>query len=95
MLANKRPYFWMPFTDTRGYNMNPRLLSSAKGMHYYTPEGRAVLDGTAGLWCVNAGHARPQIVAAIREQAETLDFAPTFQLGHPLDFEFARRLLGI
>jgi beta-alanine--pyruvate transaminase len=87
--------FWMPFTDNRYFKANPRLLASAKGMHYYTPDGRAVLDGTSGLWCVNAGHARPKIVEAIQKQAATLDFAPTFQLGHPLVFEFAQKVAEI
>jgi beta-alanine--pyruvate transaminase len=85
----------MPFTDNRTFKANPRLLASAKGMHYYTPDGRAVLDGTSGLWCVNAGHTRPKIVEAIQKQAATLDFAPTFQLGHPLVFEFAQKVAEI
>jgi beta-alanine--pyruvate transaminase len=84
--------FWMPFTDNRAFKAQPRLLASANGMHYYTPEGRPVLDGTAGLWCVNAGHARPKIVEAVQRQAAILGFAPTFQLGHPLVFEFAQRI---
>ena len=84
--------FWMPFTDNRGFKAEPRLFAAAKDMHYTTPDGRAVLDGTAGLWCVNAGHCREPIVAAIREQAGKMDFGPTFQLGHPLAFEFATRV---
>jgi beta-alanine--pyruvate transaminase len=84
--------FWMPFTDNRYFKANPRLLASAKGMYYQTPEGREILDGTAGLWCVNAGHSREPIVEAIREQAGRLDFAPTFQLGHPLAFKVASRV---
>ena len=87
--------WWMPFTDNRYFKANPRLLAAAKDMHYFTPEGRPVLDGTAGLWCVNAGHTRESIVAAIRETAGRLDFAPTFQLGHPLAFQLAARLAGI
>jgi beta-alanine--pyruvate transaminase len=83
---------WMPFTDNRYFKANPRLLASARGMYYATPDGRRILDGTAGLWCVNAGHGRDAIVAAIREQAGELDFAPTFQLGHPLAFKLAARL---
>lgn len=84
--------FWMPFTDNRYFKANPRLLASARGMYYQTAEGRQVLDGTAGLWCVNAGHSREPIVEAIREQAGRLDFAPTFQLGHPLAFKLAARV---
>ena len=84
--------FWMPFTANRGFKAEPRLFATAKDMHYTTTDGRVVLDGTAGLWCVNAGHCRESIVAAIREQAGTMDFGPTFQLGHPLAFDFATRL---
>lgn len=87
--------FWMPFTDNRSFKAHPRLLATAKDMHYFTPDGRAILDGTSGLWCVNAGHARTPIVEAIRRQAGELDYAPTFQLGHPLAFEFARRIAEI
>jgi beta-alanine--pyruvate transaminase len=87
--------FWMPFTNNRAFKAEPRLLESAEGMYYRTPEGRAVLDGTAGLWCVNAGHGRRAIIEAIQRQAAVLDFAPTFQLGHPRVFELAERLAGI
>jgi beta-alanine--pyruvate transaminase len=87
--------FWMPFTDNRYFKANPRMLASASGMYYATPEGRRVLDGTAGLWCVNAGHGRETITAAIRDQAGKLDFAPNFQLGHPLAFQVAARIGAI
>jgi beta-alanine--pyruvate transaminase len=87
--------FWMPFSDNRYFKANPRLLVSAKGMFYRSADGRDVLDGTAGLWCVNAGHGREPIVEAIRQQAAALDFAPTFNLGHPLAFQLAARLGGI
>lgn len=84
--------FWMPFTSNRQFKENPRLFVAAKDMHYQTHDGRQVLDGTAGLWCVNAGHCRPQIVEAIHRQVATMDFAPTFQMGHPGAFELANRL---
>ncbi|MBB3002102.1 MAG: aspartate aminotransferase family protein [Paraburkholderia tropica] len=87
--------FWMPFTANRQFKAAPRLLESAKGMYYRTTDGREVLDGSAGLWCVNAGHAREEIVAAIAQQAGTLDFAPTFQMGHPLAFEAASKIAEI
>ncbi|CAN5396692.1 aspartate aminotransferase family protein [soil metagenome] len=83
----------MPFSDNRSFKANPRMMASAKGCHYYDETGRSILDATAGLWCVNAGHARKPIVDAIRQQAETLDFSPTFQLAHPLIFELSNRLL--
>jgi beta-alanine--pyruvate transaminase len=84
--------FWMPFTANRQFKEQPRLFTAAKDMHYTTIDGRQVLDGTAGLWCVNAGHCRPQIVEAVQRQVATLDFAPTFQMGHPGPFELANRL---
>jgi len=90
--ANDLDPFWMPFTANRRFKAQPRLLASAKDMHYFTPEGRPVLDGTAGLWCVNAGHGRQPIVDAICQQASVLDYAPTFQLSHPKAFELAARL---
>lgn len=84
--------FWMPFTANRQFKDNPRLFVAAKDMHYTTVDGRQVLDGTAGLWCVNAGHCRPQIVEAIHQQVATMDYAPAFQMGHPAAFELATRL---
>lgn len=87
--------FWMPFTANRQYKKEPRLFVGAKDMYYTTHDGRQVLDGTAGLWCVNAGHCRPLITEAIREQAGELDYAPAFQLGHPKAFELANRLIDI
>ncbi|MBS0449151.1 MAG: aspartate aminotransferase family protein [Proteobacteria bacterium] len=87
--------FWLPFTAARQFRQEPRLLSKASGMHYWTPEGRQVLDGCAGLWCVNAGHARTKIVQAIAEQAAELDFAPPFNMGHPKAFELAEKLVKL
>lgn len=87
--------FWMPFTANRQFKKNPRMFVGAKDMHYTTSDGRQVLDGTAGLWCCNAGHCRPRITAAIQKQAAELDYAPAFQMGHPLAFELANRVVGI
>ena len=87
--------FWMPYTANRQFKQAPRLLSEAKGMFYKTPDGREVLDGCAGLWCVAAGHCREEIVKAVQEQVGRLDFAPSFQMGHPLAFETASRLAAI
>ena len=84
--------FFMPFSMNRQFKKHPRLLARAEGMYYYTPEGRKILDGTAGLWCVNAGHCRKKIVDAVSRGVATLDFAPPFQMGHPLAFEFAERI---
>jgi beta-alanine--pyruvate transaminase len=84
--------FWMPFTSNRAFKATPRQLTSAKDMHYTSDDGRQILDGTAGLWAVNAGHCRAPIVEAIRKTAAELDYAPPFQLGHPLAFELATRL---
>ena len=86
--------FWMPFTNNRDYKTDPRLLVSAEGMYYRDVDGKRVLDGTAGLWCVPCGHAQPQIVEAIATMAGQLDFAPTFQMGHPSAFELAEQLMA-
>lgn len=87
--------FWMPFTANRQFKKNPRMFVAAKDMHYTTADGRQVLDGTAGLWCCNAGHCRPKITEAIQRQAAELDYAPAFQMGHPVAFELANRLIDI
>ncbi|WP_137135646.1 aspartate aminotransferase family protein [Rhizobium sp. FKY42] len=84
--------FWMPFTANRQFKAAPRLLASAEGMYYTDVDGNTVLDGTAGLWCVNAGHGRKRIADAVERQLRTLDFAPTFQMGHPIAFDFAEKL---
>jgi len=87
--------FWMPFTANRQFKATPRLVASAEGMHYTSVDGRKILDGSAGLWCVNAGHARPQIASAVERQLMTLDYAPSFQMGHPIAFDFAQKLAEI
>jgi beta-alanine--pyruvate transaminase len=92
---NNLDAFWMPFSDNRYFKAQPRMLVRAEGMSYFTSEGQEVLDATAGLWCCNAGHGRREITEAIQRQAAVLDFAPTFQLGHPLAFEAAARLAEI
>ncbi len=84
--------FWMPFTANRQFKAEPRMLTSAEGMYYTNDKGENVLDGTAGLWCVNAGHGRREISEAVARQIAQLDYAPPFQMGHPLAFEFAERL---
>ena len=86
---------WMPFTANRQYKAAPRLLASASGMYYTTHDGRKVLDGCAGLWCVAAGHCRKEIADAIAHQVQTLDYAPPFQMGHPLSFEAASKVAAI
>jgi beta-alanine--pyruvate transaminase len=85
--------FWMPFTANRQFKANPRLLARASGMHYWTADGRQVLDGCAGLWCVNAGHGRKEISAAVSEQIATMEYAPPFQMGHPTAFELANAVV--
>jgi beta-alanine--pyruvate transaminase len=87
--------FWMPFTANRAFKARPRLIARAKDMHYFTPDGRKLIDGAAGLWCTNAGHNRDPIVAAIQAQAAELDFAPTFQFSHPKAFELAARIAAL
>jgi len=86
---------WLPFTANRQFKAKPRLLAKASGMHYWTPEGRQVLDGASGLWCVNAGHGRREITQAVASSLETLDYAPPFQMGHPPAFHLANELVKI
>ena len=86
---------WMPFTANRQFKAAPRLLESAEGMYYRSADGRRVLDGTAGLWCVNAGHGRREVVEAISRQAARMDYAPAFQMGHPAQFELASRVAAL
>lgn len=88
-VPNDLSAFWMPFTANRQFKKNPRMFVAAEGMHYTTADGRQVLDGTAGLWCCNAGHGQPRITEAVRAQVGELDYAPAFQMGHPKAFELA------
>ena len=85
----------MPFTNNRAFKAAPRLLTGAEGMYYHDVDGRPILDGISGLWCVNAGHGRAEITEAIRESAGVLDFAPGFQMGHPSSFALAERLAAL
>jgi beta-alanine--pyruvate transaminase len=94
-LTNDLQPYWMPFTANRQFKAQPRLLVGAKGLHYTTADGRRILDGTAGLWCCNAGHGHPKIVAAIQRQAAEMDYAPAFQMGHPKAFELAARVAAL
>ena len=87
--------YWMPFTANRQFKAAPRMFGKAEGMYYWTVDGRKILDGFAGLWCCNAGHCRKPIVEAIQKQAATMDYAPAFQMGHPLAFELANRVVDL
>ncbi|MFN3869318.1 MAG: aminotransferase class III-fold pyridoxal phosphate-dependent enzyme, partial [Hyphomicrobiaceae bacterium] len=87
--------YWMPFTSNRAFKQRPRMIASASGMHYTTPDGRRLIDATSGLYCVNAGHCRPEIVAAIQAAAARLDYAPAFQFGHEAAFELAGRIAAL
>ena len=91
--TNNLEAFWMPFTANRQFKKSPRMLVKAEGMRYWAGDGRQILDGTAGLWCVNAGHGRKHIAQSVATQIETLDYAPAFQMGHPNVFELAARLV--
>ncbi len=94
-MENDLRAFWMPFTANRQFKKNPRMFVAADGMYYQTSDGRQVLDGTAGMWCCNAGHNRPKITEAIGKQAKELDYAPAFQMGHSKVFELANRLVEL
>ena len=85
--------YWMPFTANRDYKEAPRVVASAAGMYYRDQDGREILDGTAGLWCVPLGHSHPTIVKAVQDAIATLDYAPAFQMGHPAAFELAEQLI--
>jgi beta-alanine--pyruvate transaminase len=87
--------YWLPFTANRRFKQAPRLLVAARDMHYMAADGRRILDGTAGLWCVNAGHCREPIVAAIRAAAGRLDYAPAFQMSHPAVFDLAAQVAAL
>jgi beta-alanine--pyruvate transaminase len=95
LATNNLEAFWMPFSANRQFKKTPRMLVRAEGMHYWNQEGQQILDGTAGLWCVNAGHARREIADAVHAQLMQLDYAPAFQMGHPKVFELAARLTAI
>jgi beta-alanine--pyruvate transaminase len=87
--------FWMPFSSNQAFKENPRMLVSAKDMHYITDNGQNLLDATSGLWCVNAGHCRPKIVEAIQRQANLMDYSPAFQMGHKDAFTLANRITNL
>jgi beta-alanine--pyruvate transaminase len=91
-LPNSLDAHFMPFTAHKSFKRKPRMIAGAKGMYYYSHDGRELLDASAGLWCVNAGHSHPKIVEAIQKQAGALDYAPIFSFGHPLAFQAASRL---
>ena len=92
---NNQTSFWMPFTANRDFHKSPRMIKSAEGMYYTSTDGRQIMDATAGLWCVNAGHRDPLITAAIQEQAFELDYAPSFQFSHPQAFELSAKLTSM
>ncbi|MDA0240066.1 MAG: aspartate aminotransferase family protein [Proteobacteria bacterium] len=94
-LPNDLSAYWMPFTGNRLFKKDPRIVVAAEGMYYTSADGRPILDGTSGLWCVNAGHSRPEIVTAIQEQAASLDYLPSYALGHPKAFELANRVAAL
>ena len=95
LAPNDLEAYWMPFTANRAFKSAPRMVGRAKDMHYFTPDGRKLIDAAAGLWCVNAGHSRDPIVKAIQDQAAELDFSPPFQFGHPKAFQLATRLANL
>lgn len=95
LTTNNLDAYWMPFTANRQFKKDPRLLVKAKDMHYTAADGRQILDGTAGLWCCNAGHGRQKIVEAVQKQVAELDYAPAFQMAHPKSFELAARLAAL
>ena len=94
-ISNDLKAFWMPFTANQQFKSNPQMLVSAENMHHKSQDGRDILDGTAGLWCLNTAHKREEIVLATHAQVEELDYAPAFQMGHPKAFALANKLVEI
>lgn len=94
-MSNTLENYWMPFTPNRQFKANPRLMTRAEGMYYWSDDGRQILDGVAGLWCVNAGHGRQEITDAVSKQLQTMDYSPAFQMGHSGAFELASRLAAL
>ena len=94
-MPNDLDSFWMPFTASRWFKQNPRMIAKADGIHYTAVDGHKVIDGTGGLWCCNAGHNHPRIVEAIQKQAASLDFAHSFNQGHPIAFAAASRMVEL
>ncbi len=95
VVPNDLSAFWMPFTANRAFKKSPRMLSGAKDMHYFSADGRKLIDAAAGMWCTNAGHGRETIAAAIQKQAGTVDYVPPFQFGYPPAFELASRIAAL
>ncbi len=93
--TNNLESYWMPFTSNKTFKSNPRMLVSAEGMYYTSSDGRKILDGVAGLWCVNAGHCRKNIVKAVQDQVAEMDYSMAFGMGHPSQFELASRLTAL
>jgi len=87
--------FWMPFTPNREFKASPRMVSSASGVTYQTEDGKTILDGTSGLWCVGAGHRHPKISEAMKAQIDVLDYASSFQVGHPGAFKLTDRIASL
>jgi beta-alanine--pyruvate transaminase len=94
-ISNSLEAYWLPFSANRAFKARPRMISKARGLYYETPDGRQILDATSGLYCVNAGHGRPEIAAALKASIDRLDFAPPFQFGHPQVFELASRIAAL
>ncbi len=94
-LKNSLEEHWMPFTANRHFKANPRMISGAKGMYFTTDRGETILDGSAGLFCVAAGHGRPQIAEAVSKALMEMDFVPPFQFGHPASFQLAQRISAL
>ena len=87
--------FWLPFTNNRAFQRAPKLINRAEGAYYYLENGDKVLDGASGLWCVNAGHAQPKIINAIKDQVDKLDFVSCFNMTHDLPYKFSKMLLDL
>ncbi len=93
--ANTLENHWLPFTSNRDFKQEPRLLVKGEGVYYWNHKGEKLLDGSSGLFCVAAGHARKEIAEAVGRQLLEMDYGPHFQVAHPSSFELARKVAAL
>jgi putrescine---pyruvate transaminase len=86
-----------PFSDMKALNAEgTRVVVGAKGVYLTDSDGNRILDGMAGLWCVNIGHGRPEIAEAVQRQMQELSYYNTFfKTTHPPAVDLATMLAEI
>ena len=83
---------WMPFTSNKDFKENPKLIVEAKGVYLKNHQGKTHIDASSGLFCNPLGHGRKEIIEAITNQLQTLDYCQPFQQGFGGSFELATRI---